>query len=194
MTTLSYDQALYALQVLNAQDTLAPFQVGDIVHGLVAQDSEQVTKRIASDLGRSLMWVRQRDLVAATFPPDDRLELWGGEEPPPPLSWRHHWIAAGTDDPHGWVRKAIEGELSTRQLEEAIWGTDPDSLDDVVITVDAPAAELHVAWRDGVAAEVADSGAPGVWHVRDSQGLVLATRLRLPAECAGKKFRLRRAR
>lgn len=195
MTTLGYDEALAALQELNARDVLAPFEVGDIVHGLVAAGrGEQVTKRIASDLGRSLAWVRQRNLVAATFPPDARAELWGGEEPPPPVTWRHHWIAAGTDDPHGWLLLAIEEELSTRQLEEKISGDDPDSPADVVITVDPAAAEIHVRYREGTAALVSDAPMPGVLHVRDSEGLVLATRLKLPAEVIGHKVRLRRAR
>ena len=191
---LSYDEALSALQELNARDVLGPFHVGDIVHGLVAQDTEQVTKQLAHDLGRSLAWVRQRDLVARIFRPDERLELWGGEEPPPPVTWRHHWIAAGTEDPHGWVKLAIEKQLSTRQLEEVIWGEDPDRPSDIIITVDPVAGELHVQWQEGTAATVADSGAPGVTHVRDTAGSLLATRLRMPEVCVGHKVRIRRAR
>lgn len=194
MPELQYDEVLAALQELEEQDKLAPFAVGDLVHGLVAQDTEHVTKRIASDLGRSLAWVRQRDLVAKVFVPDARAELWGGDEPPPPLTWRHHWIAAQTDDPHGWIRAAIAEELSTRQLQEAIDGEDPDRPDDVLITYDPGAAEIHVQFREGVAAKVSDRPMPGVLHVEDSEGRILATRLRLPEECANRKVRIRRAR
>jgi len=194
VTTLSYDEALAALQELEATDKLTAFAVGDIVHGLVAQGGPQVCKRVAVDLGRSLAWVRQRDLVAEVFPPDVRTRLWHGEEPPPPVVWRHHWVAAGTDDPEGWLLKAIANEWSTRQLEEAINGEDPDAPDDVLVTVDAPAGEVHVRYREGTAAKITDAAVPGVSHVLDAQGRVLATRLRLPAECAGRKVRLRRAR
>lgn len=191
---LQYDEVLAALQELEMTDKLAPFAVGDLVHGLVASDTEHVTKQIASDLGRSLAWVRQRDLVAKVFVPDVRVELWGGEEPPPPVTWRHHWIAAQTDDPLGWITVAVNEELSTRQLQERIDGEDPDHPDDVLITVDPGSAEIHVRFREGVAAKVTDRPMPGVLHVEDSEGRILATRLLLPGECIGRKVRMRRAR
>lgn len=194
MSALDYNEALAALQQLEERDKLAPFEIGDLVHGLVATSTENVTKRIASDLGRSLAWVRQRDLVAKVFPPDARVELWGGEEPPPPVTWRHHWIAAQTDDPLGWITVAINEELSTRQLQEAIDGADPDTADDILITVDPGSAEIHVQFRQGVAAKVSDRRTPGVLTVEDSEGRILATRLKLPMSCIGKKVRLRRAR
>lgn len=191
---ISYDEALTALQELEAGDKLRPFEVGDIVHGLVAQDTEHVTKRVASDLGRSLAWVRQRDRVAKAFPPEVRAELWVGAEPPPPVTWRHHWIAAFTNDPPAWIRLAIDDELSTRQLQDAIDGEKPDRPDDVVITVDMPAAEIHVQFRPGTTVRVTDTPMGGVLHCLDASGTLLATRLRLPAEVVGRKVRLRRAR
>lgn len=42
----------------------------------------------------------------------------------PSLSWYHHRLAAKTDDPAGWIAKAADNEWSTRQLAEAIKGSE----------------------------------------------------------------------
>lgn len=36
------------------------------------------------------------------------------------LTFTHHRIAAGTEDPKGWLDKAVQEQMSTRQLEQAI--------------------------------------------------------------------------
>jgi len=142
---LSYDEALAALQQLEERDKMTPFAVGDIVRGAVAALGGRTTetcKRLAGDLGRSLSWVAQREMVAAAFPLELREELWGGEEPPPPVTWVHHRIVVyrckTPEEMQRWIRIAIDQQLSTRQLEEALAGVKPDSGDDIVITVPAP--------------------------------------------------------
>lgn len=198
---LSYEEALAALQQLEERDKVTPFAVGDIVHGLVAMLSGRTTetcKRVAGDLGRSLSWVAQREMVATAFPPEVREELWESAEPPPPLSWVHHRIVVYTlSDPaeqRAWIRRVIDEQLSTRQLQELLAGVQPDSGEDIVITHDQVAGEVHVLLSDRTAEHVAASSTPGVLTVADGQGATTAIHVRLPEAAMGRKARLRRVR
>ena len=198
---LSYDEALAALQQLEERDKMTPFAVGDIVRGAVAALGGRTTetcKRLAGDLGRSLSWVAQREMVAAAFPLPLREDLWGGEEPPPPLTWVHHRIVVyrckEPADMQRWIRISIEQQLSTRQLEEALAGGKPDSTDDIVITHDQVAGEVHVLLSDRTAEHVAASSTPGVLTVADGDGATTAIHVRLPEAAMGRKARLRRVR
>lgn len=38
----------------------------------------------------------------------------------PELTWRHHLLAAKTDDPPGWLAKASDNQWSTREMEVAL--------------------------------------------------------------------------
>jgi hypothetical protein len=180
---------------------MTPFAVGDIVRGAVASLGGRTTetcKRLAGDLGRSLSWVAQREMVAAAFPPELREELWEGEEPPPPVTWVHHRIVVyrckEPAEMQRWIRISVEQQLSTRQLEEALAGGKPDSTDDIVITHDQVAGEVHVLLSDRTAEHVAAAGAPGVLTVADGDGATTAIHVRLPEAAMGRKARLRRVR
>jgi len=198
---LSYDEALAALQQLEERDKMTPFAVGDIVRGAVAALGGRTTetcKRLAGDLGRSLSWVAQREMVAAAFPLALREELWGGQEPPLPVTWVHHRIVVyrckEPAEMQRWIRISIDQQLSTRQLEEALAGEKPDSTDDIVITHDQVAGEVHVLLSGRTAEHVANSSTPGVLTVADGDGATTAIHVRLPESAMGRKARLRRVR
>lgn len=198
---LSYEEALAALQQLEERDKVTPFVVGDIVYGLVSQSPAgkvATCKNLAADLGRSLSWVQQREMVAAWFPPDIREVLWAGAEPPPPLTWVHHRIVVYTletaIEQRAWIRRVIEEQLSTRQLQELLAGERPDSQDDIVITHDQVAGELHVLLKEDTACHVQGSSTPGVLTVADGDGATTAIHVRLPETAMGRKARLRRVR
>jgi len=198
--TLSYDEGLAALQRLEERDKLTPFAVGDIVLGITAAGegkSGPLLKQLAKDLGRSLAWVRTRRGVAAMFPPDVREELWGGQEPPPPVTWEHHRIVFDycTDETlfHEWIRRAVDQELSSRQLKEAIRGLPPDADDDIIITHDPHEAELHIRLSEELATSFEELG-PGVKQATDKDGQTTGMHVRLPESAKGRKVRVRHAR
>ncbi len=69
-------------------------------------------RQIAAAIGCSSSLVRKMTRTFDAFPKhEDRL---------PMLSFRHHQIAAYTEDPKEWLNKAADNEWSTRQLQEAI--------------------------------------------------------------------------
>lgn len=202
LAELSYDEVLAALQQLEERDKLTPFTVGDILafqlEDAPGKGGTALLKRVAGDLGRSLSWVAQREMVAVAFPPPLRVELWGGQEPPPPVTWVHHRIVVYAchepEDMQRWIKVAIEQQLSTRQLTEAIKGERPDSTDDIIITHDQVAGEVHVLLSGRIAEHVAASSTPGVLTVADGDGATTAIHLRLPEAAMGRKARLRRVR
>lgn len=67
---------------------------------------------IASQVGVSAAQIRELVKVYRAFP-DESMRI-------PELSWYHHRVAANTDDPKGWIEKAADNQLSTRQLRKAI--------------------------------------------------------------------------
>jgi len=69
-------------------------------------------RRTASWLGCSAAQVRE---LAKTFKafPDETKRI-------PVLSWRHHRIAANTDNPEKWITLAADNEWSTRQMQEQV--------------------------------------------------------------------------
>jgi len=68
--------------------------------------------QIASMLGCSTSQVRKLVKTFNAFPtPDSRINL---------LSFRHHLLAAHTDDPGHWISKAADNLWSTRQMQEEI--------------------------------------------------------------------------
>ncbi len=190
---LTYASGLSALQQLEAEDKLTAFAVGDIIRGLVFVHGEQIVKQLAADLGRSYYWVRQRQQVVEAFPPERREELWGSEEPPPPISWVHHRIAAITDLPEYWLREAIDKEWSTRQLQEAINGQRPDGGDDIIVSYDQVAGELHIQLSTATATSVSQP-TRGILRSVDSGGRTVSVRLALPVAVYGRSVRLRRVR
>lgn len=196
-----YNEALTALQELDEHDKLTPFLVGDVVTALVGERRGHwaMLKLLASDLGHTTGWVRQRHGVSEWFPPGVRAELWGADVPPPPVTWSHHraaWHAAA--DPaaaQAWVRKAIDEQMSVRQLREQMVGLDPDHDDDIVISFDAKSAELHVhLGSERRAVRVLASGVPGLWRSVDDESRTTDIRLVLPASCAGRKLRVKQVR
>lgn len=69
-------------------------------------------RSIASAVGCSASLVRKLTRTFNTFPKD--------EDRNPVLSFRHHQIAAYSNDPKGWLAKAADNNWSTRQLQEAV--------------------------------------------------------------------------
>jgi hypothetical protein len=195
-----YNEALSALQELDEHDKLSPFLVGDVIVALCGERRGHwaLLKQLASDLGHSLSWVRQRHGVSEFFPPGVRAELWGADGPPPPVGWSHHRAAwhASVDAAaaQAWIRKAIDEQMSVRQLREAMIGLDPDHADDIVISWDAKAAELHIQLREGRVVRVLATGVPGLSRSVDNESRTVHIHAVLPADLAGRKLRVKQTR
>jgi hypothetical protein len=69
-------------------------------------------RRTASWLGCSAAQVRELAKTFKAFPDETKRIL--------SLSWRHHRIAANTDNPEKWITLAADNEWSTRQMQENV--------------------------------------------------------------------------
>lgn len=67
---------------------------------------------IGSSVGCSASYVTQLARTWRTFPHEEERIPW--------LSFTHYKIAAMTEDPQGWITRAVDESLSTRQMEEEI--------------------------------------------------------------------------
>lgn len=76
------------------------------------QHIQTFIKQMASDLGCTARYVQELIRVAETFPEEERAL---------DQSWYLHRVAARTEDPKGWLERAVAAGWSTRQLEEALW-------------------------------------------------------------------------
>lgn len=86
------------------------FMQGQVIDELVTRGVKY--SWIASQIGKSAAWVRTTHKTYLAFPTEeDRI---------PGLSWTHHKIAAATEDPKGWIERAANEEMSTRELRKAI--------------------------------------------------------------------------
>jgi len=70
------------------------------------------TRLTASWLGCSAAQVRQMVKTYNAFP-DEAMRV-------PSLSWRHHCVAANTEEPCKWIASAADNDWSTRQMQEKI--------------------------------------------------------------------------
>lgn len=69
-------------------------------------------RKAASWLGCSAAQVRELAKTFKAFPDESKRV--------PSLSWRHHRIAANTDNPEKWITLAADNEWSTRQMQEQV--------------------------------------------------------------------------
>jgi len=103
------------------QDTIQ-WKKADFVLKVYARFGKEGLKTVASTTGLAVSSLYQMVKVANTFPPDRRLRM---------LSWRHHVIAAYSDDPYSWLEKAHDEGWSTSELERNIARSKGGSLSSV---------------------------------------------------------------
>lgn len=78
----------------------------------VLKDRGLTLKWVASQLRISQTYARQLYQVYRAFPEEsDRVAE---------LSWTHHRIATDTGEPHSWIKRAADGQMSTREMIEAV--------------------------------------------------------------------------
>lgn len=106
----SWEEILQLLLSLEEAQDDCKWQQGKILAALI--DCGVPQKVIVSETGKSSSCIRERVKTWRAFP-DESTRVRE-------LSWQHHRIAAGTDDPQGWIAKAADNHWSTRDLEKAI--------------------------------------------------------------------------
>ena len=79
---------------------------------VMSEYMQMTPKNIASAVGCSASLCRKMVRTFNAFPME--------ESRVPFLSYRHHQIAAHTDNPQQWIEKACNNQWSTRQMEEQI--------------------------------------------------------------------------
>lgn len=76
-------------------------------------------ERLARDVGVKMDTMRQYIWIARTFP--TRADRASG------LSWSHYRITVATEDPMGWIKKALENKWTVMELSaEIAMARDPD--------------------------------------------------------------------
>lgn len=106
----SLEELIQAFITLQEQEADCQWAKGEILAALL--DRQVKPSWIASQVGVSAAQVRELVKVYRAFPePGMRV---------PQLSWYHHRVAANFSDPAGWIARAADEQMSTRQLREAI--------------------------------------------------------------------------
>lgn len=106
----SLEEVLQAVVSLDQEADEAKWLQGEILASLLECG---LTKGwLASQLNRSRAFIHKRVLTWRAFPEEGSRE--------PALWWEHHWLAARTDDPKGWLARAAEEGWSTREMARAI--------------------------------------------------------------------------
>lgn len=104
------EQLISALIDLEHKEDELHFVRGQIIEVLVERGFSQ--SYIASQSGRSTAYVRLHLRTYRAFRDESTRN--------PFLSWTHHRIAAETDDPAGWIEKAAEEQMSTREMARLV--------------------------------------------------------------------------
>lgn len=112
MEPRTFDEYLDACIELRKAGEHSRWLLGDLlIEAKKIYTERGFTRIVASYLGYTERYVSEIIKVSNTFAEDERvLEL----------SWEIHRICARTKDPHGWLDRAVNEQLSARQLREAI--------------------------------------------------------------------------
>ena len=109
----SYDLLIQQLIEMRVSEHNAIWQQAAISYVLVKRHGIKPGD-IASQINCSSVHVRDMVRTFEAFPEvEDRC---------PELTWQHHKLCAKTDDPVGWLNKAVENGWSSRELSQAISG------------------------------------------------------------------------
>ena len=85
--------------------------LGDLALQVKTEYGEKNIVRYAEEIGMGYKTLWRYRQVSETFEKSLRSDY---------LPWFHYRVASATKNPHEWIRKAIENNWSTRQLQEAI--------------------------------------------------------------------------
>lgn len=107
---VSWEEAIQLAVSLEEAVDDCKWRQGEIFAALV--DAGATQRQVASEIGKSGSYVRERIKTWRAFPEEDTRVR--------DLSWQHHRIAAKTDDPQKWIAKASDNGWSTRDLERAV--------------------------------------------------------------------------
>jgi hypothetical protein len=113
MTTYqSIDEVVTDFGDAMTDETAAAFRQGKIIAAAIESGlkAREVVRACASHTRMKSRTVYNRLKVYRTF----------GDDWNPQVGITMHLLAANTDDPHGWLAKAVDENMSTRQLENAI--------------------------------------------------------------------------
>lgn len=116
----SYDELLQELAETYVEEGETHWRRAALMY-LAVEKYEARPNDIAAACGCSGSTVQQYVKTFAAFPdPSDRL---------PDIPFTIYKICARTEDPQGWLRQASENMWSTRDLQRAINGGEPDGLE-----------------------------------------------------------------
>jgi|LFRM01.1.fsa_nt_gb hypothetical protein len=140
MDDLSYDLLIDKLITLRLDADETKWTQGAICATLI--DRMRVpASTIANECNCSAAQIRELAKTFRAFP-EESMRV-------PELSWFHHRIAAGTDDPEHWIGLAADQGWSTRELTKAIKGE----------TVKDELREADRVWAKVL--RIIDAGGPG---------------------------------
>lgn len=106
----SLEEMVQAFISLQEQQNDCQWAKGQLLNAMIKAGAK--ASWIASQVNISAAQVRELDKVYRAFPdPGTRI---------PELSWYHHRVAANSPDPIGWIIKAADRQMSTRELRNAI--------------------------------------------------------------------------
>lgn len=108
----TWEEYVSALLNIDETERRGQWLQGDILNeAKEAYPGRGFTKEMAAELMRTPRYIQIMMKVAKTFSEEMR-DL---NQP-----WQLYRIAASTDDPHGWIEKAINNGWSPRQLRDAL--------------------------------------------------------------------------
>jgi hypothetical protein len=126
---------------------LAKFSQGDLLHKACEPDTltrmgygtqDALLLDVARAVGREKRTMWKRLQVSRVFAPDERNSR---------VSWECHWLATTTNDPHYWLKRAADMEMTVSQLKLAIKaaGGEPDKGETVFVCKAADAQVLMLS-------------------------------------------------
>lgn len=108
----SYEEDLALFQEILEKGEETLWEQAQAAALMEAKYGRDTAKMLASDTGLSASYIRMITATYKAFPtPESRVA---------DLSFSHHRIAAGTDDPEKWIEHAAEHDLSCGDLRQAI--------------------------------------------------------------------------
>jgi hypothetical protein len=123
----SLDEVITEYGGAMVDETAAAFRQGAIIAHAIDSGfkAREVVKACASHVRRKSRTVYNRLKVYRAF----------GDDWNPQVDWTTHLIAAGTENPREWLERAVDENMSSRQLENAIGNRPTVYLKNVLATV-----------------------------------------------------------